>query len=190
MANANSIFGARLIGHLYGSMYNARVRPYIIPSTDSTDLFLGDFVSMSGGGETNVTGQTYPLIEKSAVGQVILGVVVGFVVDQDVSLNKIYRDASTERTAFICDDPYALFEIQTNGAGSGDIIGENADIVLGAGNTTYGTSGTQLDEGTASAATAQLRITGISQRVDNELGQYAKFNCYINEHIFKQTAGI
>lgn len=190
MANANSIFGARLIGHRKGSPYNARVRSYIVPATDSVAMFLGDFVSMVGTGATNVTGQTYPTVEKSAVGQVLLGVIVGFVADPETTINKIYRVANTERTVFVCDDEDAMFEIQTNGTAIAGDLGSNADIVLGAGDTVFGTSGTQLDEGTITAATAQLRIIGLSQRVDNELGQYAKFVCYMNEHIFKQTAGI
>lgn len=189
MANRNAIFGARLIGHFYGSPYNARVRSYIVPSSDSNAMYLGDFVSMTGDGDTNELGQTFPTVELSGVGTVITGVIVGFVADSD-NLNQIYRTASTERTVFVCDDPYAIFEIQTNGTAIAGDFGSNADIVLGTPSTVYGTSGTQLDEATVTAATAQLRILGLSQKVDNELGQYAKFLCMINEHTFKQTAGI
>jgi hypothetical protein len=189
MANRNAIFGARLVGHLYGSSYNARVRSYIVPSSDADALYLGDFVTMAGSGETNDIGQTYPTVEKTAAGQVITGVIVGFVADSD-NLNQIYRSASTERTVFVCDDPYAIFEIQTDGTAIAGDFGSNADIVLGTPSDEFGTSGTQLDQTTVTAATAQLRILGLSQRVDNELGQYAKFLCMVNEHTFKQTAGV
>jgi hypothetical protein len=189
MANRNAIFGARLVGHLYGSPYNARVRSYIVPSSDTDAMYLGDFVSMTGDGATNELGQTFPTVEQTAAGAVITGVIVGFVADSG-NLNQIYRSASTERTVFVCDDPNAIFEIQTDGTAVAGDFGSNADIVLGTPSTEYGTSGTQLDQSTVTASTAQLRILGLSQRVDNELGQYAKFLCMVNEHSFKQAAGV
>jgi len=189
MANRNAIFGARLIGTLGSGNYNATVNSYIVPASDTTALGIGDFVKITGDGATNVYGQTFPTAIKAGVGEVLLGVIVSFLVDSN-DLNHIYRAASTERTMLVCDDPTAIFEIQTNGVAIAGDFASNADIALGTLNTIFGTSGTQLDEASITAATAQLRILGLSQRIDNELGQYAKFKCMINEHIFKQGGGV
>jgi len=192
MPNRNSIFGARLVGHLYGSPYSARVRSYIVPASDGTALYFGDFVKLTGTGATNKVGQTYPTITAADADEVLLGVIVGFTPNSD-DLNQIYRKADTERTVFVCDDPNAIFEIQTNGIGQVTDFGANADIILGIPSIEFGTSGTQLDQSTVTSTSAQLRILGISQRIDNEIGSanaYVKFLCMINEHIFKQTTGI
>lgn len=189
MTNRDSVFGARLVGHLYGGVYNARIRPYVVPATDAVALFVGDCVKLTGTGATNELGQALPIVAQAAAEEVLVGVVVGFMPHSSY-LGQIYRTASTLRTVYVCDDPYAIFEIQTNGVGAVTDFGSNADIVVGAGNTIYGTSGMELDEASVTAATAQLRILGLSQRPDNELGQDAKFICMINEHYFKQTAGV
>lgn len=189
MANKNAPSGAKLIGHLYGSTYNARVRPYLVPATDSIALYVGDFIKMTGSGGITKEGLTLPSVTQAEAEDTLTGVIVGFTADP-AYLSQIYRSASTERTAFVCDDPYAVFEIQTNGVATFGDFGSNADIVLGTPNPSFGTSGTQLDQSSVTPSAAQIRIMGLSQRIDNEIGQYAKFICMINEHIFKQLAGI
>ncbi len=189
MANRDAIFGARLKGHNQSSGYNIRVTPYIVPASDGTALFVGDFVKSTGTGDVNELGQTLPTVIQAGVGDALRGVVVGFLPESD-NLNIIYRQASTERTVLVCDDPYAIFEIQTNGVGAITDFAANADITIGTPNTIFGTSGMELDEATVTSATEQLRILGLSQRLDNEIGQWAKFDCMINEHELKQTAGV
>jgi hypothetical protein len=189
MANSNSPFGARLIGHLYGSTYNARIRQYVVDSNDATALYLGDFVKATGAGMANEYGTQLPVATAAAAGDVLLGVVVGFVPNPN-DLSKQYRPASTLRTVLVCDDPNAVFEIQSTGATVANDFGQNADISYVAGGTVWGTSATQLDHASLSGTNGQLRIFGMSQRVDNELGAYCKVTCMINEHLFKQIAGV
>lgn len=189
MANRDAIFGARLKGHNQSSGYNIRVTPYIVPASDGTALFVGDFVKSTGTGDVNDLGQTLPTVIQAEASNTLRGVVVGFLPESD-NLNIIYREANTERTVLVCDDPYAIFEIQTDGIGAITDFGANADIIVAAGNTIFGTSGMELEESSVTTSTAQLRILGLSQRLDNEIGQWAKFNCMINEHELKQTAGV
>ena len=189
MANRNAPAGARLVGHLYGSPYNARVRQYVVPASDSTALYIGDFVKMVGDGDVNQVGMLLPEANAAAAGNVLLGVVVGFMPTPD-QLNITYRPAYTQRTIFVCDDPNAIFEIQSTGTFASTDIGQNADFVAGSPSTVWGTSGSQLNHASLSASDGQLRILGIYQSVDNELGAYCKVTCFINEHIFKQIAGV
>lgn len=189
MSNRNSPFGARLVGHLYGSPYNARIRTYVVASDDATALYLGDFVKMTGAGLANEYGTNLPVVTAAAATNVLTGVVVGFMPNPS-NLSQIYRPASTLRTAYVCDDPNAIFEIQSTGTVVADDFGQDADFVYAAGSTLWGTSGSQLDHASLSGTDGQLRILGMSQRVDNELGTYCKLTCMINEHIFKQIAGV
>lgn len=187
MANRNAVFGARLVGHMYGTLFNARVRPYVVLATDDTALYVGDFVKLTGTGGTSTS--TLPRITQAAEGNVLLGVVVGFSPDP-AYLNQVYRTASTERICYVCDDPFAVFEIQTNGTSRESDFGANADFIRGTPSNIFGTSGTQLNQVTLDPDEGQLRILRLFSRVDNEIGEYAKIEVMINEHIFKQTAGI
>lgn len=194
MANRDAVFGARLVGHIYGAGFNARITPYVIPATDATALFPGDFVKLTGTGATSDYDQSLPVVTQAQGTEgtpdtKLLGAVIGFGANSDY-LNQVYRTASTLRTVFVCDDPNAIYEIQTDGTGAITDYGANADFVIGTPSTVFGTSGVELDETTVTAATAQLRILGLVQRADNEIGLNAKYRVMINEHAFKQTAGV
>lgn len=71
-------------------------------------------------------------------------------------------------------------------------IGNNADIVATAANTTYKASRQAVDGSTLTAAgAAQLTILGIEKRPDNALGGDVDVVCRINEHQFADSfAGV
>jgi len=189
MANRNAVFGGKLVGHLYGSTFNARIRPYLLTTNESNALYVGDAVKPTGTGATNLNYGTMPTITKADAGDTLVGFIVGFAPESQY-LNQLYRTASTERIAYVCDDPFALFEIQTNGTAAVTDFGANADIVLGTGNNLFGTSGTQLNQASVDPASGQLRIMELSSRADNEIGLHAKMIVMINEHVYKQTVGV
>lgn len=188
MANRDAISGARLHGHLQGGSFNARIRPYVVLATDGTALYVGDFVKLTGTGGTSDYDQTLPGVTQAAATETLVGFVVGFAPNSSY-LNQIYRTASTLRTVFVCDDPYALFEIQTSGTAAVTDLGANADIVVGTPSTVFGTSGMELDQSSVTTSTAQLRIYALEQRPDNVMGLNAKLTCFINEHQYKTTSG-
>jgi len=189
MANQDTIFGARLVGHLYGSADNARVSSYTVPATDIVALFLGDFVTHEGTSALGDDGENHPVVAQAEATDTIVGVVVGFFASREFE-NQNYRTASTLRTVFVCDDPYATFEIQSDGVGDVGDVGSNAEITVGTGSTVFGTSGMELQESSVTASTAQLRILEFSPRPDNEIGLNTDFICMINEHQYKTTAGV
>ena len=199
MANADIVRGAFPVGHLHGGPFNGKVNMYLCPSGDSTAVFIGDFVKRggsAGAAGTVVYGQDVEgmptVIQAAATDTLIVGVVVGFLPNQD-NLNLRYRVASTNRIALVADAPDTVFEIQEDGevaALTADEVGENADIIVAAGNTTTGLSGMELDSSDHKTATAQLRILGLAKRADNALGTNAKWNVVINEHAYKTTTGV
>lgn len=188
MANSDTLFGARLIGHLSGSPINAQIRRYSVPASDGTALFVGDFVKSNGTADTDGT----PQVIQAAAGNTVRGVVVGFE-PLATNLNLTYRTASTQRYVLVCDDPHALFEIQEDSVG-GDLaataVGGNADITVGSGSTTSGLSGMELDSSTAATTAATLRIHGLVQRADNEIGTNAKWIVQIVEHELITSTGV
>ena len=68
-------------------------------------------------------------------------------------------------------------------------VGNNADIVVGSGSTTTGTSGMELDSSTKNTTSAQLRIVELIQTADNAIGTNAKWLVKINEHELTSTTG-
>lgn len=190
MANTDSPFGLQLVGHAYlGAGFNAKVRPYYIASTYETALFRGDpivkvaagsnasRVEVIGGGTFEVG--TLPACERATVtdGGSITGVIVGFLpVTRD---SNTYSPADTEAVALVCDDPYALYEIQADGAVAATSVGLNAvGIYTNSGSTTTGLSGLELDSGTTTAPSADasnpFTIVSLKNAPDNETN--AAFN--------------
>lgn len=187
MANTDAPRGLRPVRHSNGSPYNGAVNRYYVPSSDGTAIFIGDAVKSAGSADANGVAS----VAQAAAGDAIRGVVVGVEPVTDESL--IYRAASTERYLLVADAPDLIFEIQEDSVGGAlavTAIGNNADLVVAAGSTFTGLSGMELDSSTATTSTAQLRILGLVQRPDNEVGSNAKLEVMINEHELKSTTGV
>jgi hypothetical protein len=187
MANVDAPNGLRPVKHLDGSPFNGATNRYYVPASDGTAIFVGDAVKSAGSADADGVAS----VAQAAAGDSIRGVVVGIEPETDESLN--YRAASTERYVYVADAPDLVFEVQEDSVGgalAAANVGQNADLVVGTGNTTVGTSAMELDSSSAAATTAQLRILGFAQREDNEIGTNAKVLVAINEHEFKTTAGV
>lgn len=197
MANVDSPFGLRPIKHRNGAPYNGAANPYYIPSSYGTALYVGDPVVKTGTSNTaNVNtfpdGEydigTLPEINKATAGDgnAITGVIVGFGADPD-SLSNQYNPASTERIAWVADDPDLVFEIQADGAIPAASIGLNGVLIYThSGSTTTGLSGAELDTTSdvpAADASNQLTILRAINRVDNDTTlTHAKVEVTINNH--------
>lgn len=199
MTNTSAVRGARVVGMVSGGPFNGSVRRYALPSGDSTATFIGDFVKSGGTALTISTGETLPTITQAAAGDTLRGVVIGFdpiagVAVGSENLNRLYRPASTQMVAWVCDDQNALLEIQEDAVGGAIAlvdIGENADIVVAAGSTATGMSGMQLDSSTHTTSSAQLRMINFVNRPDNTpASANAKLLVKINEHELASTTGV
>ena len=200
MANNDTPLGLIPIKDKNGAPYNGAVNEYYIPSTYATALFVGDPVIITGTSNTteylsNPPG-TLPEINKAtaAGGNYISGVIVGFNFLAD-DLTKTYNAASTERIAYVADDPDLVFEIQEDSGGTAlaaTSVGLNADLVYThSGSTTSGKSGAELDRSTANTTnTLQLKILRLINRVDNVIGDSAKWEVMINLHTQRYLTGI
>lgn len=189
MANTSAPAGLKPVRHLNGAPYSGGSNLYYVPATDSTAIFIGDAVKSAGSADS-ATG--VPTVAQAAAGDTIRGVVTGVI--PDTAQSTIYRAASTGRYLLVCDNPNVEFEIQEDAVGGAlalDSVGLNADLIVGSGSTFTGRSAMQLDTSDVKTGTAQLRILGFVQRVDNEFASAnAKIRVMINEHELKSTTGV
>jgi hypothetical protein len=195
MANTDSPFG--LIPRMYanGSPWNGKYNIYYIPVGNAAAIFKGDLVSMAGSASAD--GKYPDIAQTAAAGITIVGVVIGFGTTPELmfdinNLTRNYCPAQTAMYAGVVDDPNVIFEIQEDSTG-GDIAvtaaGNNADVVVGSGNTTTGQSAMELDSSDVVTTAQQLRILRLADTPDNVLGTNAKWLVRINEHIYNTTVG-
>jgi len=187
MANTNTIFGARYLMDPFGGGATGKLMPFVVPASDPTALFIGDFVRLSGGSSASESALGYlPTIQQAAATEVILGVVEGFGVDPD-NLQRIHRPVSTLRVVWVNVNYNAFFTIQSRGTGAAADIGKVGDIVVAAGSAVTGLSGMELLHSDLGTGTGQLKIVGLAP--NSEFGLYTKFVVMINEHAYKVVSG-
>lgn len=187
MANVDAPRGLKPVRYASGAPYNGAFNRYYVPATDSTAIFIGDPVTLAGSADADGVAT----VAQSAAAGVIAGVVVGVEAETADSLK--YRAASTARYVYVADDPNLLFSIQEDSVGgalAATDVGNNADIVVGSGDTNTGMSGVELDSSDKKTATAQLRIVGLDPRPDNEIGANADWLVRIVEHAALTAAGV
>lgn len=181
MANTNSPRGARPVAFANGAPYTGQTQEVYVDSSNGTAIFPGDFVKQEDDGN----------FAPAAAGDRIYSRCAGFRIDPSVAaiMHPGYLPAST--AGYMLVDAGAselLYEIQEDSVGgslTSAASGSNVDIVAGAGNTTSGLSGHQIDSSTSTdgaPGSAQLRLVELSKRADNEAGTYAKWLVRINEH--------
>lgn len=182
MANADIVRGLVPVRTLSGSPIRSNL--YYIPSTDNTAVFVGDAVKLAGSASTD----GYATVAQAAAGNSIVGVVTGFEPDE-TNLGLLYRQASTARYVWVADQIDLICEVQASAGMDVTDVGAVADIVVGSGNTTYGTSGMELNSGSlATGSAATLQVLRIINRPDNEAGTNAKVEVRINEHQYANGA--
>lgn len=189
MPNTNAPNGFRPARHLSGG--TVRLNEYKIASALASDIFMGDIVVLKSDGY---------LDKGAATDTNIIGVFAGCRWTDTDGTPRFERrwptgtvtKGSAEAYALVYDDPNTVFEAQctTGTAFTQTMIGNNADITATAGDTATGQSKHSIAIAGAGAATAQIRILGLIDRPDNALGDAARVECFINEHLLRVTAGI
>lgn len=200
MANPNNPFGLRPVRMMNGGPMTGMIRPYYVPSTYNTDLFVGDPVVIVGDSNDNeIMGHPPGSLSEvnlasAGDGNAITGVIVGF--DNVTRESLTYGLASTERIVQVIDYNGVVFHVRDDGGGtpSADWVGWNAVLKSGTGNTASGLSGWTLDGGTSDGpdadASNQLLILSLAPFIDNELGDYAIWEVLINQNTYAPANGL
>ena len=193
MANIDAAFGFRPIGKVGSGVNNGGTTLYTIEDTANLTAYKGDHVMASGG----------YIVAGTASGATNVGVFNGcFYIDptsKKPTWSNYYNQTnvtatgsisgSTNIDAYIYDDPYYLFEIQTDGTVAKTAIGKNADSIIGTGSTLNCQSKHEMDSGTptsiATTAGLQIKIIGITKDPENDDASSANSNWYVmfNEHL-------
>lgn len=183
MSNPNSPYGLKVVRHLSGNA--PRANKYTITSGLAEDIFTGDLVILTADGV--ITPHT--ATEVNNIG-VFAG--VSYTASNGEYVYSKYWPSGTVATdivAYVYDDPYTVFRIQSAGTPAQTNVGNCADVVAGTGSTNTGQSGFSLN-GTMSNGTATCKIIGLWEDPSNSFAQYAQLEVMINEHLLKATAGI
>ena len=209
MANVSKINGFNPVKHLNGSPYNGQATMYAHSSGDSTALFVGDVVKLSGSANTSgIQYVTAATAGTAGTGAAAVGVVVGVVntkldpvtgkmTNGSIALDTPqYRPASTAQYVLVADATDVIYEVEATNGGSAysfaaTDIGQNANLYAGSGSTTTGASAYSLDCGDkGTTATLPFKIVGTSQVVGNEsTGNYTKVLVQLNNSQFKGGTG-
>lgn len=169
-------FGLRFSHTLHGGQ--PVTKRYHVPATDSTALFQGDVVTLVTTTGTMDTKSEYQDVTRAATGNILLGVIAGFAPDGSSPLTGNTRVASTERYIDVIVDPDAVYQAQEDGlgtaitaAGVGAMF--NYNIIVAAGSTATGLSGTMINSDSgASASAADLKVVGVpANGGDNYVGK-------------------
>jgi len=177
MTNTNSPVGAKVVGYLDSAAYEIKVNKYIVPASDGTALFVGDFVKTTGTSDAN----GFPICTKANAGDTLRGAVISFEAERPDE-NITYRAANDRRVVLVADGPYIEAEMQVNGVLDATDVGKYANIVNNGGETATGLSKTQVDLSSVSTTSRQLIIVSIIDRVKNDLGAFSKVKVVIHDH--------
>lgn len=200
MANLDKRFGFKPVRHKNGAPYNGAANPYYIAEAYSTvALFIGDPVILNGSSNTaelnGYQAGTLADIARATAGSgaYTQGVIVGFDVNRN-DLSLTYRVNSTERMAWVADDPDLVFEVQEDDSGTvltAAAVGLNADFIFTHAGSAVTGSGCELGTSTTPATTNtyQLRILGLADRPDNALGEFAVWDVMFNLHQQRYLTG-
>ena len=183
MANVDAAFGFVPIRHLSGNA--PRANKYTITSGLAENIFTGDLCIITADGV--VTPHT--ATETNNIG-VFAG--VSYTASDGSYVYSQYWPSGTTGTniiAYIYDDPFTVYKVQSAGTPAQTNIGNCADVVAGAGSTTTGISGFEIS-GTMANGTATCKIVALHDSPSNAFGTNAVMEVVINEHLLKDSAGI
>jgi len=183
MANIDSPFGLIPIAKVGQNPNNGGLTQYDVGASQSTAIFTGDPVTYKNDGTVEVADAT------TAFCGVFRG---GFYTDPTTS-KPTFTDyipaslATTDAKAFVCDDPQQSFIAQQDSDSVNLVaanLNENCNLVFGAGSTTTGISGVEIDSSSKNTtATHQVRLISFYDTPDNDAtANNSIFVVKINNH--------
>ena len=190
MANQDAAFGLKPIGYLGSAPMNSGLTEFEVAACASA-MFQNDLIQAINTGTVGIAAA-------SDNGQ-LLGSLQGvFFTDASTSKptfanNLKASNAATDIKAFVTDNPFQVYEIQSDASGATqqtDVF-NNADVAVGAGVAPNFISKTEVTD-TQSTTTANLRLIGVSDDAkNNDLSSAnANFKVIIIEHFYMTATGV
>ncbi len=191
MANVVEKFGLRPYRKLDGTPLVGAQNRYLITANMSTAIYQGDLVEPSTSG--TVVRHT------AGTSNAVIGVFNGCFYTDPTTKKPTYSNYypgsvnASDITAFVVDDPDAVFLMDADAAFTRADVFKNYSVTNGTGNTDTGISEVQLDVGASgTAASFAIQAIDISQDPDNSDESSANANILvrINNHFFRSGTGI
>jgi len=190
MANQDSAFGLKPLGKIGQSADNNAATEYEVAACASA-FAQNDCMAALAAGTVGIAANTD--------NGVLLGSMQG-VFFTDATTKKptfanhlVASNAATDIKAFVTDDPFQVYEIQSAATGATQQLDvfTNADLTVSAGVTPHFVSKTELTD-TQATTTANLRIIGVSDDPDNSdlSSANCNFKVIINEHFYMTATGV
>ena len=191
MANVSEKFGLRPYRKLDGTPLVGAQNRYTIASGHTTAIYQGDMVIPLASGN----------IDRHTAGNAtaILGVFNGCFYTDPTTQKPTYRNyypgsiAASDITAFVVDDPDAVFLVDADAAFTRAGLFANYSVTNTTGVTQTGLSKVQLDVSTANTpSTFAVQAIDISQDPDNSDTSTSNANILarINNHFFRSGTGV
>jgi len=191
MANVSEKFGLRPYRKLDGTPLVGAQNRYTIASGHTTAIFQGDMVIPLGTGN----------IDRHSAGSAtaILGVFNGCFYTDPTTQKPTYKNyypgsiAASDITAFVVDDPDAVFLVDADSAFTRAGLYTNYSVTNTTGVTQTGLSKVQLDvSATGTASTFAVQAIDISQDPDNSDTTVDNANILvrINNHFYRSGTGV
>lgn len=168
MALTATPYGLRPVNLVGGRVFSGSTRKLPIASAYATNIFFGDVVKLSSGTIVKDTGTSTATPVGIFMGCSYMDPVYGFTFRQmwtasTTPQSNAQPSATVGPQAFVCDDPFAVFQIQANGTVAYTQLGNNAALVQGSGSTVTGDSAVSANATTANTNTLPLRIIDFVQ---------------------------
>jgi len=191
MSNQLEKFGLRPYRKLDGTPLAGAQNRYTIASGYATAIFQGDLVQPTTAGNIERhTGNT-----SDAVVGVFNGVFYSDPTTQKPTYSNYYPGsiAASDITAFVVDDPDAVFLIDADEAFTRADLFRNYSVTTASGVTQTGISSVQLDvSASGTAATFAVQAIDITQDPENQDTTVSNANILvrINNHFYRSGTGI
>jgi hypothetical protein len=191
MANVSEKFGLRPYRKLDGTPLVGAQNRYTIASGYATAIYQGDLVQPTTAG--NIERHT------ANTSDAVVGVFNGCFYTDPTTQKPTYKNyypgsiAASDITAFVVDDPDAVFLIDADEAFTRANLFANYSVTNTTGVTQTGISKVQLDvSATGTAATFVVQAIDISQDPDNSDTATSNANILvrINNHFYRSGTGI
>ena len=191
MANVSEKFGLRPYRKLDGTPLVGAQNRYTIASGYATAIYQGDLVEPKGTGNIEKHGAN----TSDAVVGVFNGVFYTDPTTQKPTFKNFYPGgiAADDITAFVIDDPDAVFLVDADAAFTRADLYKNYSVTNTTGVTATGISKAQLDVSVSGVtATFAIQAIDISQDPDNSDTSKANANVLvrINNHFYRSGTGI
>lgn len=195
MANANRPFGLMPVESLHGGDMPITHR-YYIAAADTDPYYVGSPVILAATGDANgvpgcaiATGSGVYLGSVVSIEPVIVNGIAMAATSLDRTLVAIPATKTRAYYVEVADDPQQIFEIQCGATATNLVatkLNNNFNMTIAAPSpATLPQSATIVDNASINTTnTLSMRMMGLAQRPNNEIGAYQVVRCKINTHAY------